>query len=98
MTSTRKLPNDKPMKALPALVLMMTFGALAIVSFRANKQAERSGRHRFLIWRIPDWGDRARNPVFYRLVQLHGLHRTVVLAFLTLIAGLFFLNANGLFR
>jgi len=84
------------MPAWLALLIVAVSASVAVLSFRANREAARTGRVRFLFWHIPGWGERARSPTFFKFAQAQNHHRTFFFGLLTIVAGAFFLEAIGL--
>ena len=84
------------MPAWLALPLTLLSGTLTILSFRANVEARRTGRLRFLFWHISGWGERESSPKFFKFAFWQDCYRTAFLALLTVVCGAFFLEAIGL--
>lgn len=84
------------MPAWLALVVMIASATVAVLSFKANREASRTGRLRFLFWHIPGWGERERSPTFFKLAQAGNHYRTFFFSLLTIGAGAFLLEAIGL--
>ncbi|MDE2405030.1 MAG: hypothetical protein KGM17_10220 [Sphingomonadales bacterium] len=84
------------MPAWLALLIVAVSSTFTVLSFRANREAARTGRLRFLFWHIPGWGERDRNPTFFKFAQAQNHYRTIFLGLITIIAGAFFLEAVGL--
>ena len=74
---------------------MIISGTITVLSFKSNKEADRTGRARFLFWHIPGWGERNRSPTFFKFVQAQNRSRTVFFGFMTIILGVFLLEALG---
>jgi len=83
------------MPAWLALIITLASAAGVVVSVRANREAARTGRQRFLFWHIDGWGERERNPTFFKIVQASNHYRTFFFCLLTIVAGAFFLEAVG---
>ena len=81
-------------------VFLMTIasGYVTVLSVRGTREASRTGRQRFLFWRIPGWGERDRNPWFFRFVQFDNYYRTSFFALLTIVSTAYLLEALGLIR
>jgi len=72
---------------------MIVSGAITVLSFKANKEAARTRRLRFLFWHISGWGERDRSPTFFKFAQAQNHYRTAFFVFLTFILGAFFFEA-----
>lgn len=83
------------MPAWLALLITIASATVVVLSFRANREAARTGRQRFLFWHIQGWGERERNPTFFKIVQAGNHYRTFFFGLLTIVAGAFFLEAIG---
>jgi len=83
------------MSAWLALLIATACATVTVLSFRANREAARTGRQRFLFWLVDDWGERKRNSAFFKYVQAGNHHRTFFFGLLTIVAGAFFLEAIG---
>jgi len=92
----RQLSHQLLMPWWLAFPLMALSASGAVLSFRANKEAARTGRLRFLFWHIRGWGERDRNPWFFKFAQAQNHYRTFFLVLLTIALGAFFLEAIGL--
>lgn len=83
------------MPAWLAFVVVIASATVAVLSFRANREASRTGRQRFLFWHISGWGERERDPTFFKISQAGNHYRTFFFALLTIVAMAFFLEAIG---
>ena len=83
------------MPAWLALLTTITSAIVAALSFRANREAARTGRLRLLFWHIGGWGERERNPTFFKIMQAGNHYRTFFFSLLTIGAAAFFLEAIG---
>jgi hypothetical protein len=70
--------------------------AVAILSARANREAQRTGALRFFFWHIRGWGERDTDPSFFRLALSFYRSRTVFFALLSILFGAYLLEALGL--
>jgi hypothetical protein len=95
IAASRMPHHNAPMPAWSALLLMVISGTITVLSFRANKEAARTGRLRFLFWHIPGWGERDRSLTFFKFAQAQNHYRTAFFGFLTFILGAFLLEALG---
>lgn len=77
------------------VTLMLISATITALSFRANREASRTGRLRFLFWHIPGWGERAKNPTFFQFGQAQDYFRTFLFAFVTVLCGVYILEALG---
>ncbi|WP_207079238.1 hypothetical protein [Novosphingobium sp. KA1] len=83
------------MPAWLALIVMTLSAWATVMSFRANREAKQTGRLRFLFWHIPGWGERDRNPTFFKFALAQDHYRTFFFGLLTIVTGAFFLEAIG---
>jgi hypothetical protein len=83
------------MPAWLALLIAIASATVAVLSFRANREAARTGRQRFLFWHIEGWGERECNPTFFKFVQASNHYRTFFFGLLAIVSGAFFLEAIG---
>jgi hypothetical protein len=88
-------PHHSRMPAWLALPLTALSAAITVLSFRANKEATRTGRLRFLFWHIPGWGERERSPTFFKFAQAQNHYRTFFFGLLTVVLAAYFLEAVG---
>ena len=84
------------MPAWLALLVVALSASVTVLSFKANREAKRTGRLRFLFWHIPGSGERERNPTFFKFAQAQNHYRTFFFGLLTIVAGAFFLEALDL--
>jgi hypothetical protein len=75
---------------------MVVIATMMVFSARANREAARTGRLRFLFWHIPGWGERDRDPWFFRFALGFDRYRTFFFGLLPVVLGAFFLEAIGL--
>lgn len=84
------------MPAWAALLGMVVSATIMVLSARANREAMRTGRLRFLFWHILGWGQRDADPSFFRFALGFDRYRTVFFGLLTIVLGAFLLEALGL--
>jgi hypothetical protein len=75
---------------------MVVSATIMLLSARANREAVRTGRLRFLFWHIPGWGERDTDPWFFGFALRFDRYRTFFFGLLTIVLGAFLLEAVGL--
>ncbi len=83
------------MPAWFVLLVLAVSAAATMLSLRGSCKAVRTGRLRFLLWHIPGWGERERDPIFFKLGGTQNYYRGVFFAILTVVAGAYFFEAVG---
>lgn len=79
-----------------SFIAMTMSASLTWLSLVGTNEAARTGRHRFVFWHIPGWGERERNPTFFKIVQAQNYYRTFFFALFTVVSGAFLLEGIGM--
>ncbi len=83
------------MPAWAGLIGIFVSASVAALSFLGNREAQRTGRLRFLFWHIRGWGEREQSPAFFGLGIFMNYWRTGFFALLTVMFSAYFLEALG---